>query len=461
MTTQQFSAGPEPEISRQSLGRVALVCAHVRKYLTLFRENARFSVIMSHRNPVHPFLESLKDYLPSGQPVVVRCENTVNDLFSNPQILSLLAETDAPLFAFQPLGVDASQLRLAVNPESTFSQYENKKWLRERFASLLTFPDFDLWSLDDLLAADYKALLKRLGHERVVVQLARSTAGLGTGVVDGEASFDLFKNTYLAGPAHRNDDAVVSRFVEGQSIAVQACIADGICYWSSPYVELFDDPVLTHGGALRYEKYAGSQFGMEWPTAVMGQVEHTIAVISPALAAAGYRGVFGVDFVLGDDAILYLLEVNARCTAVSPIVAGLQLKAGNDPFLNKTFREIVGGGGASAVSETRYTSLIESASFLKLQNMSDTEVRVGNLRPGVYTVHNGNLVFRRHGFFASDLRAEDEVVIYPLAVSGSLISPGERYADVLMPFAVLTECRGSLSQQAVTMVNNVHKWAIR
>lgn len=170
----------------------------------------------------------------------------------------------------------------------------------------------------------YKELVKDYGIP-FVVQFGFGWAGKGTYFVDKESEYDKLSQQY------QYTDAKVSKKVKGFTVLNNCCIHNGNIMQSPPAIqisnipELFDNPAVT--------------CGRQWPVRFL-DIDHKAIitrlsqVIGKLLIASGFKGFFGIDFLVeSSTGKIYISEVNARLTASSSFYTRLELGLHAIPLL--------------------------------------------------------------------------------------------------------------------------------
>lgn len=166
----------------------------------------------------------------------------------------------------------------------------------------------------------YEHWRRRFG-ERLVVQLASSTGGLGTAMVDNDGQWVQASGRFdghevwiapYAGPVSLNVNAIAQ---PGGSVAAHPSI-------QITGVDFMGCPRGTYGGN-DYTAAAGL------PRELLADVRLQTVRLGDALAQLGYCGLFGLDFVVSsDDGRARAVDLNPRWQGSTPLLAQAQLRAG-------------------------------------------------------------------------------------------------------------------------------------
>lgn len=174
----------------------------------------------------------------------------------------------------------------------------------------------------DWQAADYPVLKKRYG-ETLVVQFGQGWAGNSTFFVSSEKQFEILKNK------RRRLRVKISSFMVGATYINNAVIYGEKIFQSKPAVQIKPTGLLT-------ATQAGTG-GRQWPAEINNEtkreIEKMTEKVGNRMAGVGYKGYFGLDFIVGSNGRVYLSECNARQTASVPFYTKLEIEKGVFPLL--------------------------------------------------------------------------------------------------------------------------------
>lgn len=171
--------------------------------------------------------------------------------------------------------------------------------------------------------ATYRDLAARLGAD-MVVQAPHGYAGARTVLATDDLSFERAKAAARA-PVLR-----VAEFVDGRALTLNACVTEGGVAIGAPFAQLTGlDAFTTHRLGSCGQIWSAAQAPEPSRTAMISAAR----TIGDALAAEGYRGIFGVDFVVSNGGTPFVIEVNARLVASIAVFTQLELMAGRVPLL--------------------------------------------------------------------------------------------------------------------------------
>jgi hypothetical protein len=265
----------------------------------------------------------------------------------------------------------------------------------------------------------WEALAARFGP-RFVVQGARGNAGQRTWLVEDEPSL----RRAIAAEGERQ--LRVGGFVEGMPFTATGVAAPASGEGSpggaarvasraagAPPGPLVDwiEPCRQVTGIDWLTPMPLGSCGNAWGAAALRPtLDHAREVLdrlAAELSAAGYRGLFGVDFVLGPDGPV-VIETNPRLVASIPLATQLEAVAGRPTLLLRHLALAAGDVGPPALDRPA----LPEASQVIIHRRDGDPPRGSNLASGVYRLAPGEAPVRlRDGAWLSDLAAPGEALL--------------------------------------------------
>jgi hypothetical protein len=160
--------------------------------------------------------------------------------------------------------------------------------------------------------------------EILTLQFGRGWAGSSTFFVKSEDELSNLQKDF-------GDLRVkVGRFISGLTILNNAVVFGRKVLVSQPALQIKSHPLLTSA--------PGGTGGRQWPAGITAEQEEKIEEmtqkIGKLMADEGYRGFFGLDFLIEDDSgEIFVSENNARLTASVPFYTKQELALGAFPLL--------------------------------------------------------------------------------------------------------------------------------
>jgi hypothetical protein len=333
-------------------------------------------------------------------------------------LLAMLRRPSAGAWVLAAAGVTASLRDFAAETGLPLvgNAPELTAWLNDKTNVLRALASLSLPQIPGrwicLSTVRYAELASELGAF-FVVQLAHGISGSGTAFIASEEDF--------VGAAARFGDLPVRAAPDlgDLSVNINAIATEESVITSFPSVQLTGMAIL---GADR-GMYCGNDFiaAASLPGRTLTAVVEQTDRIGRWLSSLGYRGLFGLDFVIdraSDEA--YAVDLNPRWQGSTTVLTLAEAKAGR---LSLAAADLAWRMGALDESDLRRSSdvflqpVVAAHISLRSGPLAGSVVS-GSLRPGVYS---GDLSFLRSGYQLSDLSQPDE-----LLVTGGVPRPGAR-----------------------------------
>lgn len=264
----------------------------------------------------------------------------------------------------------------------------------------------------------YEAWARDLGPE-LVIQLPDIAQGGGRGtffVHSAESYYRLRER--LKGCVWRDvplTSVLIRRFIEGTPASVAICTTRHGILISGLQKQLIDLPYCTNPAENGI--FCGHVWdGNPWTPAVQGAALNQADKIGKYVAALGYRGILGIDFVIDEEAeTVYPLEINPRLTGAFPMLSLLHIQNGIIPldvfhlieFLNLPSRMDV------AELNRRYQAPLKGSHLLLFFPREGQDLRGFRVRAGLYEVEPEDhaIHFVRDGMEYADIRNENQFIV--------------------------------------------------
>lgn len=241
------------------------------------------------------------------------------------QILLQEVGPDDVLIAYRPSEFLAAALFCQPGPLPATNfhlhqrQFEYKPWVERE---LVAFdPSLPMLRWTYIRSADMDSARELLAKGRMV---ARNTTGSGGADVFEFSSIEEFEQNR---PRHRDHFVGVARFVaDAAPLNVNACVYhDGSVAVFGVSYQLIGISGLTR----RRFGFGGNDYlaASSIPENALASIAKSTTSVGHWLGSRGYRGVFGIDFLLEAETPL-ITEVNARFQASTPICAGINIELG-------------------------------------------------------------------------------------------------------------------------------------
>lgn len=297
-------------------------------------------------------------------------------------------------------------------------KYDNKIDFNKMLEEIeLPAPPYLVLSQEDI---DYKEVLKSLG-DKIVIQFPTSFSGSGTFIIRSKEDFYTAISSERFSKQKKKNTLGrirISKYVNRKLSPVigVCCTKEGIVY-----TDLYNQ-IIDAREVVKKEKGTGVYCGNEWTSVkfsenIKRQAYNAAEKIGAYLQnEEGYKGYFGLDFVLDDETkTLYPIEVNIRLIGSFPVFSMLQ-EVHKQPLIQAI--QIL-----QYLDRDDYVLDVESlnremkgnmnGSYLQIYSTSSKAVcNQGELEAGIYRVGKaGDIQFSRPSYSLLDLKSKDEFLV--------------------------------------------------
>lgn len=287
------------------------------------------------------------------------------------------------------------------NSHALNEQFENKVNFFEVSASLV--PQNHIKGFVETIgAARFSEITAALGLP-FVVQFGHGWAGNTTFRITSEVDFKILAEKFAF------TNARFSKYISGKTYLNNCCIYNDRVLKSNPAVQLNDIPLLSNR--------ANVTCGRQWPApSLTNDQKGTIMAISQKIGEAmmqkGYRGFFGLDFLVEDSSgKVYLSENNARFTASAPFFTKQEILQDTIPLMYFHIAAFLHYDLPS------YNVSEFSASQLIIRKDDRMYSPVHKLKTGVYG-HVDNALEFKYESYDSEKTANNEMFIHETDAQG-------------------------------------------
>lgn len=278
----------------------------------------------------------------------------------------------------------------------------------------------------------------------LVVQFNRGLAGEGTFLLENETAVADFAKKYSG------RDAVVAPKFVGSTITLNACVTGQGVVVGAPFLQISGVAELNS----TWSGTCGNDYGTELPLdePQRQQIFADTLRVGEAMRAQGYRGLFGLDFVVGTD--VRLIEINARPPASVPTFTQLEHEQGTVSLLGLHLLEFLGIAyeiNIPEINQQKFAIPLRGSKLVFRNTSESVNSMQGDFKAGVYRISDsGEMAYLRPGFSLSSISKANEALLWSVK-NGSLISPNAEIATVVLPFSV-TNPEGKLDEKSSRIV---------
>lgn len=265
-------------------------------------------------------------YLETNNNLINQFSGGARILFKNENVSAYLSKHEKNINFAQTFKVSPAFLRSVlsrryntINSSVEITRmFEEKLTQFDELAKFVKFPKTIKIKLSDVT---YLQIIQVLGT-KFVIQFARGHTGLGTHIVNSEEQFNEIKERNL----HRT--VKITSFIEGQAYTINACTTKAGVFMGGLSLQIT--------GYSRLGALEGATIGNDWSTRInienYQDIIQQTEVVGKLLYKKGFKGMFGVDFVIKESGEVFVIEVNARQTASVPMYTKIQLLKSEIPL---------------------------------------------------------------------------------------------------------------------------------
>jgi len=303
-----------------------------------------------------------------------------------------------------------------------------------------------------------------------VIQHPTKGGGKGTFFINNKDDFDKVykklkeptRETYLGEKKEEPaTEILITKFIEGPSPSVTGCVTKQGVLSTNPQYQVLDMPELYNP-----EKGSGLFCGHDWTSSnfskdIKRQIYEITEKIGDYFKEQGYKGIFGLDFILDEKTNkFYVTESNPRLLGSFPTISMIQMRNNEPPILAFHILEYL---------KINYEMNLKAINTLMrknkqgaqmiLHNLSGKWAKIGKtIKPGIYQLNkNGKIKFLRPGYKIQHLKKKSEFLITEgVLIKKSHISPNRRLCRILTLNKVLENYK-KLTPWAKTVAEEIYK----
>ncbi len=403
-----------------------------------------FAIITARNDPkygkaMHSY--GIIDYLEEGESIPKK----VNEIYQSPAYGRVIESNhlqDYTHILSRTRKKRPDNYSVLINSYEVVAKYESKTAFRKEFSSKIRMPKYEILDINSWQRGESYSIYKQQLAARLVLQHPDQSGGRGTYFVSSSEEFDLAVEAIISDPDYVTSEIVVSELLTSPAErSLQICILEDAILVGPPQAQLVRHPLLTLDAPDAIQ-FCGGRIGFDLMAPDQYEEASAFArTIAAELQQAGYRGIFGIDYLITDN--VYVIEANLRFTGLSTLLASLQTEI---PYMLLHILEH---------AKQEYTLLsadeeIGEGSFITIyaQHAGST-----NLTTGLYDVHLNRL---GDGFENTSLLPDTKDVFFVAmrVVAGESVKPGKSLAFVYSRTA-LFDTEGELTSEGQTIAQNI------
>ena len=396
-------------------------------------------------------------------------------LLSHPSVRAFLKKMTGPrcLLLYQSYP-DLEELAarqgwvLLANPSSLRMRVADRAFF-QRMANQLELNQVPghVYPLKDFFAFDYAYWTQKIGSE-LVVQFPeiRQGGGRGTFFVKSDLDYQRVLRILKKGTWRGIEiqSTAIHKFMDGIPASLALCLTRHGILFSGLQRQLIDLPYcedMSENGI-----FCGHSWGeTAWSSHVQAEAIRQARLIGEYLAAIGYKGILGIDFLISrDKKQVYPLECNPRFTGAFPMLSQLQLRHNiipMDVFHMLEFLDLPYEMDPASLN-ARYAEAIRGSHIILFRGSNALLTGEGLRKAGLYErdPESGMIYFVDAASDYREIRNERQFIIIdgPPDMDENNLSmrdPLQRLCRILFPGPIVTEGE-TLSPQVLSAVDWVY-----
>ena len=341
--------------------------------------------------------------------------------------------------------------KLLTNPTIFGKQFlENKINFRKLLEDMnVAVPPGKIASIENL---HYGHLINKYGLP-FIIQHPTKGGGKGTFLIKNQEDFQKTMDRLNRSIDDEDEEkkivpatkVIVAKFIKGTSPSITCCITkDGILSTNLQH-QVLDIPELYNP-----EKGFGLFCGHDWTSSnfdekISKQAYEYTQKIGDHFKKLGYKGIFGLDFVLSKKTNrLYVIECNPRLLGSYPTLNMAQLLNNEPPLLAFHILEFLNIDYQIDIKEiNKLIRQKKNGAQMILHNLSGHWARNRNeIKAGVYGLENNKLKYLRTGYDLKHLKDKEEFLLADgVSLKKSHFSPNRRLCRILTLNSVLDDSK--------------------
>lgn len=380
-------------------------------------------------------------------------------LINNSEFQQLLTEnfTDYKLLTYKSVKVPKELLGstvdfLSIN-EQTADRFEDKAYFRQTMTSSdARFPEYLILNRHDITTwQELKNVFNDI--DEIVLQDSRLSGGKGTFMVKDEESL-----VYALNSIDEQDGSgvivVSERVHHAKERTVQGVVTKHGIFIGPLQKQIVRDATLSNMNVHNGDKFCGAEIGFDDScTDCYPEITKIAMQVGEQLASEGYKGIFGVDYLIDQSSQVYLLEVNPRITGVTPLLTAL-FEDGDIPFYLLHILELA--GEPYEITDMSISSLNQKGSLLVIHAQNEKNAKVvKSLKSGIY---DESLAYQGSTIDYSDIK-DGQILLQQYIPPNFNIKPGGRLMYMYTNKSVLNN-DDTLKPHIARLVQNIQDQTI-
>lgn len=238
-------------------------------------------------------------------------------------------------------------------------------------------------------------------------------------------------------------EVIVAKYIQGPSPSLTGCVTRYGILSTNLQHQILDIPELYNP-----EKGSGLFCGHDWASSnfseeINQQAYEIVNKVGNYFKSLGYKGIFGLDFVLDEETKkLYVTETNPRLLGSFPTISMIQVYNNEPPILAFHILEYLDiDYQIDLETINQQMRKKKPGAQMILHNLTGKWSKIKKtLKAGIYQLDNNKLKYLRPGYKFQHLENDSEFLLTEgILVKGSPLSPNRRLGRVITQSSVLQD----------------------
>jgi hypothetical protein len=324
-----------------------------------------------------------------------------------------------------------------------------------------------IFPIDVIRTREYKDWAEMTGP-RFVVQLPEihQGGGKGTFFINSGSGYERLQERLKYGTwcGTALTSVSIHQQVEGIAVSMAICLTRNGVLFSGPQRQLIDLPNCK--GLKGDGVFCGHVWGEpEWSSSLTQEVHRQARMIGDHLAALGYKGIAGIDFMIDKKSQqVYPIELNPRFTGAFPMLSLLHIKKGLIPLEAFHMLEFLGVPYEADVDQLNdcYSEGVRGSHILLFLLSGGKDGVIRELKAGLYELDRDEqkISFVKGAVDYGEIEKERQFIVIdgPPDTAGEALwtsDPHYRLCRLLFSYPVADDA-GALSDRALKAVEAVY-----
>lgn len=334
--------------------------------------------------------------------------------------------------------ITSSGCKFLGNDKDLVGKLENKARFRELTADeRLPFPKYRIVERAAITSdmAGLKDLLN--GAESVILQDEQLRGGQGTFAIRDLSDLQIAL-AYLHKASSGTRIVISEHIINAHERTTQACVTRYGVFVGPLQKQIVGNSLLSNMQAIGTGRYGGGEISAKDPCYGAYDTMLSLTIrIGKLIQRMGYRGVFGIDWLIHESGQVFLIELNPRLTGITPLLT-MRYRDGQDiPFMLLHVLELA--DMEYSITDTYVNPLPADGGLLAVHSWRSKPTHLVSFpKPGLYDLGLKERI--APSVYFDDSRNNPQLLVQPVTFGPThVVKPGAQIGILMTNTAVLDE----------------------